>query len=76
LYKVIRKLPPNYLLGRVTSVFWIIQFALGSLGAVFFTSLAQFLGTQSTLLTIGGLGLLVVSAGFFTPIRQRHPELS
>jgi MFS family permease len=71
-----QEITPDHLLGRVTSVFWTIQFAPGSLGAVLFTSLAERLGTQFTLLTIGGLSLLVVAAGFFTPIRQRHPELS
>ena len=71
-----QEITPDHLLGRVTSVFWIIQFVPGSLGAVFCTALAQCFGTPATLLTIGGLGLLVVAVSFFMPIRPRHPKLS
>lgn len=67
-----QEITPDYLLGRVTSVFWTIQFAPGALGAVFTTILAQRIGTQSTLLIIGGLSLLVIVVGFFTPMRQRY----
>ncbi|QBD75374.1 MFS transporter [Ktedonosporobacter rubrisoli] len=69
-----QEITPDHLLGRVTSAFWTISLAPGPLGAAIFTALASYIGVSSVTLLTGGLCLLVVSSGFFLPVRQRHPE--
>ncbi len=69
-----QQITPDYLLGRVTSAFWTITAAPAPIGAALFTALTGHIGAAAVLCIVGVGGALISSIGFFTPIRQRHPE--
>jgi predicted MFS family arabinose efflux permease len=69
-----QEVTPDHLLGRVTSAFWTIHFALGPVGAVLLGWAAGRYGVGPVLVTVGtGCSLLAVIA-LFTPIRLAAPE--
>jgi MFS family permease len=67
---------PDHLLGRVTSAFWTAHTALAPLGAALITALVEVYGVRGPLIGVGVVFFLVVLVGLFTPVRQRHPELT
>ncbi|XVQ87074.1 MFS transporter [Microbispora siamensis] len=71
-----QQVTPDHLLGRVTSAFWTIHYALGPAGAAVLTWGAQRHGVAVVCLLAGATCLLIAVAAFFTPIRQQNPELS
>ncbi|MEV4298597.1 MFS transporter [Microbispora rosea] len=71
-----QQVTPEHLLGRVTSAFWTIHYALGPAGAAVLTWGAQHHGVEVVCLLAGAACLLIAVAAFFTPIRQQNPELS
>ena len=69
-----QEVTPDALLGRVTSAFWTIHFALGPIGAAVVTAAAARFGV-SAVIGLSGLAYMVISAlAMLTPIRQPHPE--
>jgi MFS family permease len=69
-----QEVTPDYLLGRVTSAFWTIHFALGPVGAVLLGWAAGRYGVGPVLLTAGTGCLLTAVIALFTPIRLAAPE--
>lgn len=69
-----QEITPDHLLGRVTSAFWIIIRAPRPIGAAVTTALAGQFGAATVLVVIGGLGLLIMIGGLFTPARTRWPS--
>ncbi|MEV6447965.1 MFS transporter [Amycolatopsis sp. NPDC051716] len=69
-----QQLTPDHLLGRVTAAFWTLHSALGPIGAVVLTALVAQFGARGPLLAVGGVFLVVVVFGLFSPIRQRDPQ--
>ena len=69
-----QEVTPDALLGRVTSAFWTIHFALGPIGAAVVTAAAARFGV-SAVIGLSGLAYMVIAAlAMLTPIRQPHPE--
>jgi hypothetical protein len=62
------------LLGRVTSAFWTIHFALAPAGAVLLGWAAGRFGVAPTLGAAGAGCLLIAAIALFTPIRLAAPE--
>jgi MFS family permease len=69
-----QEVTPDHMLGRVTSAFWTIHSALGPVGAAVVTAMAANIGVTQTCVLVGGLCLMTVVGGLFTPVRQRDPE--
>lgn len=69
-----QQITPDYLLGRVTSVFWTFTTVPGPLGAFIVTRIAENANVAVTLLIVGSLGFVLAVIGLFTPVRQRFPE--
>ena len=69
-----QEVTPDALLGRVTSAFWTIHFALGPIGAAVVTALAARLGVTTVIGLCGAAYMLIAALGMLTPIRQPHPE--
>lgn len=65
---------PNYLLGRVTAIFWTIQAVPGPIGAAVATAIAEKTGSVPVIVSVGIALLVLAVAGLFTPIAQAHPE--
>ncbi|HVG21888.1 MAG TPA: MFS transporter [Blastocatellia bacterium] len=66
---------PDYLLGRVSSAFWMMITVLGPLGTTVFAACAEIVGVSPVLVTIGLLCISVGLIGFYTNARLRSPEL-
>lgn len=69
-----QEVTPDALLGRVTSAFWTIHFALGPIGAAVVTALAAKVGVTTVIGACGAAYMLIAALGALTPIRQPHPE--
>jgi MFS family permease len=69
-----QEVTPDHLLGRVTSAFWTIHFALGPAGAVLLAWAAGRFGVAATLGAAGAGCLLLAAVALFTPIRLATPE--
>jgi predicted MFS family arabinose efflux permease len=69
-----QEVTPEALLGRVTSAFWTIHFALGPIGAAAVTAAAGRYGVTLILAFCGAAYMFVAALGVFTPIRLAHPE--
>jgi MFS family permease len=69
-----QQITPDYILGRVTSVFWTLTSSFGPLGAAAITALGAQIGTSRIILFVGIACLANAVTGFFTPARQRFPE--
>ncbi|MGY0231747.1 MFS transporter [Longispora urticae] len=69
-----QQITPDHLLGRVTSAFWTLHYALGPIGAVVLTAVAAGHGVRIAAVVGGGLVLLFALSALFTPARLRHPE--
>ncbi|HEX8087941.1 MAG TPA: hypothetical protein VF762_03765 [Blastocatellia bacterium] len=69
-----QQLTPDHLMGRVTSAWWIIIFALGPIGTAIATAVAQRVGTTPVLVALGLSGIIVVVMGTFTPAHKSHLE--
>ncbi|ASW55024.1 MFS transporter [Plantactinospora sp. KBS50] len=68
-----QQVTPEHLLGRVTSAFWTVHYALAPLGAAVLTSATARYGSASVLL-VAGIGCLVVAlGGLFTPLVRLSP---
>ncbi|MEO3858766.1 MFS transporter [Acrocarpospora sp. B8E8] len=69
-----QQVTPDHLLGRVTSAFWTIHFALGPVGAAALTWGAARFGSTPVFVFAGVSCLLLAVVALATPVRQRHPE--
>jgi MFS family permease len=69
-----QEVTPDHLLGRVTSAFWTIHFALGPVGAVLLGWAAGRYGVAPVLVTVGTGCSLLAAIALFTPIRLAAPE--
>lgn len=69
-----QQITPSHLLGRVTSAFWTLHYALGPVGAVVLTAYAAGYGARAATLAAGVVMLAIVTAAVFTPIRAVRPE--
>jgi MFS family permease len=69
-----QEVTPDRLLGRVTSAFWTIHFALGPVGAVLLGWAAGRYGVGPVLITVGSGCSLLAAIALFTPIRLAAPE--
>jgi MFS family permease len=69
-----QEVTPDHLLGRVTSAFWTIHFALGPVGAVLLGWAAGRYGVAPVLITVGSGCSLLAAIALFTPIRLAAPE--
>lgn len=70
-----QEVTPNHLLGRVTSAFWTIHYALGPLGAALLTLAGSQYGVPRTILT-AGIGMALIGLlGTLTPVRRPRPEV-
>jgi MFS family permease len=69
-----QEITPDHLLGRVTSAFWTIHFALGPVGAVLLGWAAGHYGVGPVLVTVGAGCSLLAAIALFTPIRLAAPE--
>jgi MFS family permease len=69
-----QQITPDYMLGRVTSVFWTMTTSLGPVGAAVVTALGGQIGVSRTILFIGIACVANAVSGFFTPARRRFPE--
>jgi len=69
-----QEVTPSALLGRVTSAFWTIHFALGPIGAAVVTALAARVGVTTVIGVCGAAYMLIAALGALTPIRRPHPE--
>lgn len=69
-----QEVTPAPLLGRVTSAFWTIHFALGPLGAALVTAAAGRFGVAPVIALCGGAYMLIAAAATLTPIRLSRPE--
>ncbi|WP_218038212.1 MFS transporter [Acrocarpospora pleiomorpha] len=69
-----QQVTPDHLLGRVTSAFWTIHFALGPVGAAALTWGAARFGSTPVFVFAGAGCLLLAVIALATPVRQRHPE--
>jgi Na+/melibiose symporter-like transporter len=69
-----QEVTPDALLGRVTSAFWTIHYALGPLGAAAVTALAAHIGVSTVIGLCGAAYMVIAALGALTPIRQPHPE--
>jgi MFS family permease len=69
-----QEVTPDHLLGRVTSAFWTIHFALGPVGAVLLGWAAGRYGVGPVLVTVGAGCSLLAAIALFTPIRLAAPE--
>ncbi|MFB9236435.1 MFS transporter [Plantactinospora siamensis] len=68
-----QQVTPEHLLGRVTSAFWTVHYALAPLGAAALTSATAAYGSSAVLLLAGGGCLVVALAGLFTPLVRLSP---
>ncbi|WP_412539546.1 MFS transporter [Longispora sp. K20-0274] len=69
-----QQMTPGHLLGRVTSAFWTLHYALGPVGAVVLTAFAAGYGVRVAAL-VAGVGMLgIVGVALFTPVRAVRPE--
>ncbi|MGV9302807.1 MFS transporter [Nonomuraea sp. NPDC003727] len=68
-----QEITPDHLLGRVTSAFWTIHFALGPIGAGLLTLAASRHGTPLVALVAGVAVVVIALVGVLTPVRHRHP---
>ncbi|WP_067129443.1 MFS transporter [Microtetraspora malaysiensis] len=66
-----QEVTPDHLLGRVTSAFWTVHYALGPVGAAVLTAAAEGYGASAVYLAAGAGCLLVAGAAAFTPVRRR-----
>ncbi|WP_018353326.1 MFS transporter [Longispora albida] len=71
-----QQITPAHLLGRVTSAFWTLHYALSPAGAVVLTAIAAGHGVRTAALFAGAVVLVCVLGAGFTPVRQRRPELA
>jgi MFS family permease len=69
-----QEVTPDHLLGRVTSAFWTVHFALGPPGAVLLGWAAGRYGVGPVLVAAGAGCLLLAVIALFTPIRLATPE--
>ncbi|MFE3448797.1 MFS transporter [Nonomuraea sp. NPDC059194] len=69
-----QEITPDHLLGRVTSAFWTIHFALGPLGAALLTLAASRYGAPEIALAAGAAIVGTALVGMLTPVRSPHPE--
>jgi predicted MFS family arabinose efflux permease len=64
---------PDRLLGRMTATMRFLTVAAAPLGSLAGGALATIIGLRATLLTIGGLGLVLVAAAIaWSPVRRHH----
>lgn len=64
---------PDRLLGRMTATMRFLTVAAAPLGSLAGGALATMIGLRATLLTIGGLGLLLAAAAaIWSPVRRHH----
>ncbi len=71
-----QQITPDYLLGRVTSIFWVGIAVPGPSGAAICTALADQLGASNVLAILGVVSLGLAGVGLFTPARLRNPDKS
>ncbi|MET9681557.1 MFS transporter [Streptomyces coeruleorubidus] len=64
-----QEVTPEHLLGRVTSAFWMLQYAAAPIGAAVLTWGAEEQGTTPVALAAGATCVLLAVAALFTPIR-------
>jgi MFS family permease len=69
-----QEVTPDALLGRVTSAFWTIHFALGPIGAAVVTAAAGRFGVAPVIGLSGAAYMVVAALGVITPIRLARPE--
>ncbi|MEV0581628.1 MFS transporter [Nonomuraea sp. NPDC050310] len=69
-----QEITPSHLLGRVTSAFWTIHFALGPAGAALLTLAVAGFGVPAVMLAAGAGIVLIAVAGSLTPVRRPRPE--
>jgi Na+/melibiose symporter-like transporter len=69
-----QQITPDAILGRVTSVFWMLHSAPAPLGAALFTAISAYTGAVPVLVFIGAAGILTMLIALLTPARQRFPE--
>ena len=70
---------PDRLLGRMTATMRFLTVAMAPLGSLVGGALATQIGLRATLLTVGGLGLLLAAAAaLWSPVRRHHdlPEVA
>ena len=68
-----QEITPDHLLGRVTSVFWMLLNVPGALGATLATGIAQYTGATPVLIGMGVFCIALAAIGVFTPARTRNP---
>jgi MFS family permease len=71
-----QEITPPALLGRVTSAFWTIHFALGPAGAAVLTAVAAHVGAAPVIALSGAAYALIGAVGLLTPVRSARPEMS
>lgn len=69
-----QEVTPSHLLGRVTSAFWTIHYALGPVGAAVLTLAVAGYGVPAVAAAAGSGILLIALAATLTPVRRPHPE--
>jgi hypothetical protein len=69
-----QQITPDYLLGRVTAVFLLMNSVPAAAGAALFAVCAQKAGSPLTLILMGGMCMAVAAVGMFTPAFARSPE--
>ena len=69
-----QEITPPDLLGRVTSAFWTIHYALGPIGAAALTALAAHAGAAAIIALCGVAFVVLGLTALFTPARAARPE--
>ncbi|MGH3658262.1 MAG: MFS transporter [Micromonosporaceae bacterium] len=69
-----QEVTPDALLGRVTSAFWTIHFALGPIGAAVVTMVASRFGVSVAVGLSGAASLVIAACAVLTPVRLARPE--
>ncbi|MFI1762680.1 MFS transporter [Streptomyces sp. NPDC020800] len=65
-----QEIPPEHLLGRVTSAYWTLTYAAAPAGAAFLTWAAERWGTAPVALVAGAGCVLIAAAAVATPVRR------
>jgi MFS family permease len=68
-----QELTPDHLLGRMTSVFWVLSSAAGSIGIAASSLLAEYMGVLDVLLLMGICTVMLGLFGLLSPARHRQP---
>lgn len=70
------ELTPDNLQGRVTAFLQLTIWVGAPVGIALSTALAGRIGAMPILVAMGGIVLLLVGMGAFTPVRVPHPEVN